>query len=309
MYAIVLFIFNEGQAYIMYSDKYKKMGYCEKLPVFGKSETFSSYYSKLDKDIFFKESLVGKNYNDKPIIIFGGKLANSALLPKEKNLGSLISKSTQRPVYNFARPTWTYSHMFYMLKNEEKLSSINDVDTIILFFEPEQFVLSNYEVFYPHQNYLNLNYVIKNESLIEKIPHFPFIYASYYIKLMRQKQLLAYSFKHKNNVDISALKTFEYILLESMKMAKIKYPNLKKFIIFRYVPSVFSIDNLKKDDKNADIVDMWFNIKKAGFTILDLPNVIKEEVISVDKYNLPDNSPKEDILQIITQNFIIETGL
>lgn len=295
----------EGITYLVQSHRLVKEGYrfiddSTKAPYPKNIEIFSNHYEKMNKREFFKNKK-GLEYKTPSILIFGDVYANALELSNENNLTAKLSILTKRPVYNFASAGWGIPHMYYILKNEEYMSTVKNPDTIIFVYNTDMNNRLTSFSFYPHHTFLNLKYKIKSGILVEDVPQALFAYNSYFIRAIERANGFRIS-KSKNSQ--TKQKTYELIKVlfeESRRIAKVRYPSLKKFIIVRYLNPHEALAALKKQESSANAqleYNMWKKLKDDGFTIIDISE-LSEENYNENKYLNDDHSPKEETLDEI----------
>lgn len=312
--AILLLAFClEGLTYCIESNRLVKEGYrfvdSDKPPYPTNIKTFSNYYERRKADEQFY-TVVGAEYKNKPILLFGDVYANGLDTPEEKSLARKIADMTKSPVYNFARAGWGMQYMYYFLKNEEKMSSIKDVRAIIYLHNLYENERLHSLVTYPHHNYLNLKYKLVDDSVVEVIPQFLFAYNSYFVRCLKkyisEKNI---NTQNKNRIFYN-VKLFKSLLSSTRDIAKLRYPTLEKFIVLRYVPKYFSMNELKY--ANQEIPEFVYNnlqdLNNNGVTIIDVTDLTNLD-LSDSKYYNPDSSPKEEVFDSILPKFIEKTQL
>lgn len=308
---IILAFCIEGLTYCIYSHKLIKEGYRfennDKPPYPVNIKTFSNYYERRKADESFY-TVVGSEYKNKPILLFGDVYANSIDMPEEKSLAKKIADSTKSPVYNFARAGWGMQYMYYFLKNEEQMSGIKDVRAIIYLHNVYENDRLHSIVTYPHHNYLNLKYKLVDDSIVEVIPEFLYAYNSYFIRCIKKW----YSEKQANNMSkfFYNVKLFKSLLYNSKEIAKLRYPALEKFIVLRYVPKYLSLKELSQEQGEIQslVSNTLQDLNKNGVTIIDVTDLTDLD-LSDSKYYNPDSSPKEEVFDSILPKFIETSNL
>lgn len=312
--AILLLAFCiEGLTYCIESNRLVKAGYrfvdSDKPPYPTDIKTFSNYYERRKADEEFY-TVVGPEYKNKPILLFGDVYANGLDTPEEKSLARKISDMTKSPVYNFARAGWGMQYMYYFLKNEEKMSSIKDVRAVIYLHNLYENERLHSLVTYPHHNYLNLKYKLVDDSIVEVIPQALFLYNSYFYRCVKKY----IGEKNVNTMNRNKIyynvKLFKTLLLKTKDIAKLRYPTLEKFIVLRYVPEHFSMNNLQDvDDEIAQYVyNTLQELNNSGVEIVDVTDLTDLD-LSDSKYYNPDSSPKEEVFDSILPKFMKKTQL
>ena len=90
-----------------------------------------------------------------------------------------------------------------------------------------------------------------------------------------------------------------------------EYPNLKNFIIIRYVWDKDSIENLKRNENSAIAqleYNMWDKLRHEGFTIIDISSLNGNEY-NDSIYRNSDSSPNAETLDEIIPLIVEEAGI
>ena len=257
--------------------------------------TFSKYYSMYrGKDLF--QNAKGFEYKTKPILVFGDVFANSFGLTLENNLTAKLSSITKRPVLNLADAGWSIPHMYYLLKNEPRLRSMKNVDTIIFVYN--EYMKERLTSFshYPHHDYLYLKYELEDGILLEDFPQIKSIYNSYFIRSIERFNGNLYANSNNPNKQQKLFNLMKSMFVDSRVFAQSMYPEFKKFVILRYVPNYKSLDNLRKmsDDAVAQLeYNFWQQLKEEGFIVIELPEIADGNQYLSSEYVFADSSPKE----------------
>lgn len=292
---LLIFVLLEVFTYAQNSYKMIKKGYefsnNSKIPSYPTNiKTFQEYYTHLFRNFNYKKSLIGKKYKNAPIIVFGDVFAHGT--HQKNNMTRIISDSLQSPVYDFARPGWGIQHMYFMLTKDKRLLSINPQTIIFVYNKDQRNRLTSYS-FYLHHPFLNLRYKLENDKLVLAEPRFMFLYSSYFVRNLERIHgwRVASSKDIKQHQELNEL--IKQLFIQSKKVAEKNYSNLKKFIIFRITIEKDSLQELEDFGKYTQFAkneyDMWQELKKNGFTIVDLSQCTKVDK-TIKRYRLPDSS-------------------
>lgn len=313
---VTLVILIEAVTYCFQSARLIKEGYTfyddAMIPPYPiKIKTFSNYYERRKLDENFC-SVYGKNFKGTPILLFGDVYANGSDAPEEKSFAKKLSDAAQRPVYNYAHAGWGLQHMYYLIKNEENLSNIKEPETIVFVYNPYQIERLTSFSFYPHHNFLNLKYKLIGDAVVEQIPRMLLLYNSYFYRsvemIVGKNKFNSQNIKVKKNLLNLIKKLFE----NSKKIAELRYPTIKHFVILRYVDPYLSLDSLKENGASNKIADeaskMWTELENQGFIIIDVTD-LSDLDLNDGEYKYEDSSPNEEALNAVITPFVEKAKL
>lgn len=312
-YSLIFVILTEGHSYVVTSNQLIKDGYTFNTengnpPYPTNVETFSARYDKIDKNAIFSNSY-GEEYKSRPILLFGDTFADSLSLEREQKFGFKLSEHLRKPVHSFANAGWGFQHLYYLLKNEPMLNKYSNADTIIFVWNPDMVNRLFAFSFYPHHDYLYLKYKLVDGKLVEDIPQALFLYNSYLFRNIERKNGIN---KVKNslvNGDNSVIELMTALILQSKQIADDKYKNLKKFIVFRYVPKELSLANIYENTVFSELKNMFYSFEKAGIIVVDLPALSDEDLYYKEGYRASDYGPSERAIDDFIEPFIQNAGL
>lgn len=297
---IVVALFVEATTYCIQSARLKREGYrfandANKPPYPTNISMFSKYYLKHRKNDLF-QNFKGIEYKTNSILVFGDVFANSFALTEENNFTAKLSDYTQRPVLNLADAGWSIPHMYYLLKNEPILRAVNHVDTIIFVYNDYMKERLTSFSYYPHHDYLYLNYEISDGVLVEKIPQLRCIYNSYFIRALERFWGNLYAHSKNPNKQQKLFQLMKSLFVQSRFVASYTYPEFEKFVILRYVPKWRSLQNIKSysDDPVAQLeYNLWKQLAEEGFIIIDIPEFSESIDYTSPEYVSSDSSPTD----------------
>ena len=219
------------------------------------------------------------NYN-KTILLFGCSYTNGTLLNYEQTVEYKLSKLMNSNVFNFSICACGIQHMLYIIQHNffgyiEENSNIPSPDIALYIYIPSHLQRLQANIFPSNMcNGINLQYTIKNNRLEVKNFSSFFVYKSFLIKAiyeMTDKKIMQNELKYKYTSFMLANEMF----LESRRLLKEKYPNIK-FIILRYQT---------EDDENFyELPFMWDVLRSEGFTIINSEDLTGRKF----KYNSED---------------------
>ena len=176
----------------------------------------------------FRPSYYIDNSKKKPILWFGCSFAEGAGLSDEITPAYKIAHLTGRSCINKAKGATGTQFMYYQLNNDEIMSDASDVDYIIYIFIWNHIQrLYNYQI-NPLIEMFNLRYKIQNNKLELIKPFFKPIYSSFFIKRLLNRKV-----NNQARVEQYKFELFNKIMEESLKKAKLRYPN-SKFIMVEF---------------------------------------------------------------------------
>ncbi len=206
----------------------------------------------------------------KDIVLFGCSYTYGTELKDYEAFDYKLQEYTKRRAYNLAIVASGPQHMLHLLKKD--IFNIGVLPKIqpeyaIYTYIPSHIQRANSNVF-PHPtdtNDLYLKYKLKNNKIEHSPLPFSFLGRTFILKS------IYYDFdikKNKNKIKLQDenFKLINSILLESRKLLKEKYPDIK-FVILRY--------QTENDENNLyELPEMWEILKSEGFIILDTEELI-----------------------------------
>lgn len=301
---LVLAFVLEAVSYLWQSTRLVKQGYRfannSKIPPYPtKIISFSDFYfNKFDKDRILN-NIQGKEYTTPSVLAFGDVYLNS-FNEKNNTLGHIISRYTKRPVYNMGESGWGIPHMYFLLNGEKTLENFNPATIIFVYHEDLKNRLTSFS-FYPHHNFLNLKYKLKDGNLVEDKPLSNFLYKSYAFRHFERYYGWRKISSQKPEIQQKNFDIIQSLFEESKGIAEKKYSNFKNFVILRFVPDYSTIDKLEKykDDNKIAAIEyyMWKQLEKDGFIIIDV-NLSEYADCSHNLLN-KDSSPKSEFYEKI----------
>lgn len=304
----------EGSVYLVQSNQLIKQGYRfpegkKRPPFIVRVKPFASYYEekKQEENLF---TVSGESYKNNPILLFGDVFAKSLDLPEDKSMSAKLADLTKSPVYNFASPGWGIQHLYFLLKNEEFISTIKSPKTLVYVYNPYQIVRLNSFSYYPHHSFLNLKYKMLNGSLIEQNPRCLLCYNFYTVRALEKQIGLNRMFSNSIEKRDEIRAYIKSLFLNSKKIAQVKYPTIENFVILRIVDPEITISELKNSD-NEDYnhaYDMWKELEDNGYKIIDITDLIADDWRKEENRS-SDSGLSEKALDEILPVFIDKAGL
>lgn len=247
-------------------------------------------YSKFEKEMRPPTYTKSKK---RPLIFFGCSYTYGWGLNQNQLLPTKVAKLSNRTTYNRGVAASGTQHIYYQLSNKDFYKEIPDAEYIIYTFIYDHINrLHKYQLTFFGKE-INLRYKIKNGKLQEIQPVFSPFYSLYTVKRI-QADIEQNKLENKNE----SFNLFLTILKESMKQAKMHYPNVK-FVILLY-----------KDPWNSNLTTSQINlIKKEGFIVIDAEDLVGHELRS-KKYRLEDDDhPSEQAWNEIAPKLVKKLNL
>lgn len=223
--------------------------------------------------------LQGKEYNKKPILLFGCSVTYGNLLDENKNFSGILSKETKRPVYNFSYDGWGPAHMLKLLSEDKRLLFIKDPEYIIYTYinDHKRRIVSSQGWPYSSQLY-KIYDVDKNNNLIEVPRKYPFYWRFLCVKNFQslKERILLKNEKYVNNL---LFKIFE----KSVSIFKSRYPNAKLILLLYDVKICF--DNENHEISNSEDILSKEEIEKfqnMGFVVYNIEEIAEKSFCGVD---------------------------
>lgn len=285
---VIAYFFADYLSYEFYKvnlqKELKKEERCLEIPTYfsyfynNYGRTVSSFNEKYKDGMHsdFRKSNIINNTKKPSIIVFGCSFAYGSLLNDNQTFSSKLSSYSKRNVYNRALDGCGIQHMYYLLQDEKFFEHISpNPDYVIYVYIENQLERLNATIF-PHSvltNGANIRYGILNDKLVLKKENLlikkSFIYRKLVILNDKKRD------NRKNIIKNSNFELANKLFLESKKILEEKYPNIK-FVILKYDYNYsYIIDNYQ--DFDLEKADMWNELAKEGFIVLNTKDIIGEK--------------------------------
>lgn len=222
----------------------------------------------------FRPASILENPQKNAIVLLGCSFTYGTLLDDDNTFSAILSRYTQRNVYNLGLEGASLKESLYIISAEDIRKTLikeKDIDYFIFtYIDGHARRLNfNHRIHTPKFKqkgnelvYCKYNYITQSSFLINKFLH--------YMAFYDEKTL-----KH-------LLKLQELYIKELNRIIKMNYPDAK-LVIFIY------IDN--------DGVD-WDSIRDAGIIVIDVKELLDVDLQN-DEYRFPDTHPNEKAWQVI----------
>lgn len=305
----------EGSSYLIQSHRLVKEGYrfgddSKFAPYPIEIELFSNHYEKMNKKEFF-ENKKGEEYKKSAILIFGDVYANSLDIDNENNLTAKLANLLKRPVYNFASAGWGIPHLYFLLKNEEYLSTVKNPDTVVFIYNSDMKKRLTSYSFYPHHSFLNLKYKVEDGRIVEEIPQSLFLYHSYFFRVLERANGFRLAESKNPQIQQKSYELMKLLYEEARRVAQTRFAGINNFIILRYVSEEESINELSKNESCAISqleYNMWTKLKNEGFNVIDISELSEENYNQRECFG-DDYSPTIETLDELLPLFIKKANL
>ncbi len=221
-----------------------------------KIEKFENKYKQAkSKDLGKK---YGKNYKDKPIILFGGSYVYGYRLKDNDRLPFILSEYVKRPVYNMAFQTWSAQNMLWQLKNPDFYLETDEPEYIIYMA-----LKVDLENIYNPDILNGLKYQERNGKLVETPYIFTLLNYSYLLKKINQE------ISHKRSLNKKkSIKFFNRHILESKKEIDKNWNNVKFYVVLYDLP----------------VTDDFAELDAQGIKVISLDDFMKQNILPYKKY-------------------------
>lgn len=226
---------------------------------------------------------VYKKSNKKPIVLFGCSFTYGYGLEENQTFSQKLADASGRTVYNRGWIGTGTPFMYYQLNRKDIKKEIPDAEYIIYTFMPDHFYRllgGRVSAFAPD---IMLSYKIKNGKLIEQKPLFLPLHSLFTVINIED---IIHS---KKNRDLEPQKQmFDKLMLESFKLAKLKYPNAK-FIILLF-------DNKEEHNKGGKSNAISTYVKtynQKGFVVIPVDKLLGHKLEDSKYYTTDGYHPSE----------------
>ena len=235
--------------------------------------------------------LYGKNFQKRPVIIFGCSIAYGYNLTNDANFGSILSDYTKRPVYNAANVGFGPAHMLKLLKENKILFQVNNPEYIVYTFIDDHKKRLFFHQGWKHDSQLYLRYTLdKNGELQQVTRKYPFYW---HFQTVKHIQYGLQRLNYNNNEKVEALmsKIFE----DSVSIMKTRYPDAK-LILLLYNQDICYDNPNKAPFKTEKILTQEEQnmFKKLGFEIYNMEELVDKSLCGVDYHSYIINSDMID---------------
>lgn len=311
IFLIILFlVIIEFLSYKSYVCRYTETINNQK-KMLGNIEEIEVKYRKINKFDYEKLIDFGKKQKrvyegDKKkgaILAIGGSYIEGTMLNCDESLPDLLNKYTGRTVYNRGYGGTGPQFVYRQLSDKNFKKEHQNIEYIIYIFV-YGYIESQFQDFYAYYlNNIDLNYILKDNKLIEKERPFWWLYGSFTVK-----NILEDIKNYKSKIEIkNGLPLLMKTLEESLKVSKELYPN-SKFIFVEFPDSLFCKPEIRKHTIRLSKEEVQ-HIKDMGFTYIYAKD-LSGHYFCGDKYRLKDGDhPSAETWAEFTPLLIKELGI
>ncbi len=249
--------------------------YAQKQVKYGKT-VFYNY----EKKVAYTLPRVYKGTKARPIVTIGCSFTDGAFLAENQTFAYKLNKLTNRTTYNrgigSTGPQWVYRQ----LSDKNFKKEIPDAEYVIYTFLNDHIKRMFISSIGFWQNYVDLNYRLKNGKLVERKEFLQLLYSSFLIKkYLVTKEQMEIEKECKNNLPL-----FLKIMQESVNTTHKLYPN-SKFVLVD-VPEVHYKDKEYEEKKLPKSVVS--ELEKMGIIYIDAEDLVGHKFRNVDKFYAED---------------------
>lgn len=237
--------------------------------IYTNKHTFSRYDIP---DELLREPIV-KNTKKQPIVLFGCSVTYGYLLDSDNNFSSILSKNTNRTIYNMSYNEWSPAHMLKLLKENRNRN--------LFFIENPQYII--YTIIKDHKKRLffyqgwgydtqvYFRYQIDKNRELSPIPRKCPLYFRLFLIKNIQHSIENIKLKNEKLVDELLFKIFE----ESASIIKSRWPN-SKLVMLVYNDDLCSYEKNKELYRTEDTLSKieQEKFKEMGFEIYNMEELV-----------------------------------
>lgn len=280
----------------------KLLGNIEELEVKYRTINKFNYEKLINFEKHQKRFYEGDN-NKGAILAIGGSYVEGTMLNNAESFSALLNKYTGRTVYNRGYGGTGPQFVYRQLSDINFKKENPNIEYIIYIFV-YGYIESQFQDFYAYYlNNIDINYVLKNNKLIEKQRPFWWIYGCFTVKnILENIKNYESEIEIKNGLPL-LMKTLE----ESLKISKELYPN-SKFIFVEFPDSLFCKPEIRKHTIRLTKEEVQ-HIKDLGFTYIYAKD-LSGHYFCGDKYRLKDGDhPSAETWAEFTPLLLKELGI
>ena len=200
--------------------------------------------------------LFGKQYNKKPIIVFGSSYISNSEVEMSDRFCSFLSEYTKRPVYDMGSDNFSLKNIYYMISQKDFFEKYieREPDTVIIFYQP------GFAAVYYYSLFNGLSYKNTENGLVMLPEWTIYLNKSYFLRLL----INIYSWVRSRNFPVAFNDMFPYFI-EIKKSLSSQWKDAK-FIIIKYTDK-FDVDNPEK----------WKELEKVGYQIIEISDILGDD--------------------------------
>ncbi len=227
----------------------------------------------------------GKEYKNKPIVLFGGSYAYGYGLEDKDRFPYVLSEYTKRPVYNRAYQTWSVQNMLWQLKRDDFYAETKQPEWIIY-----TGVNIDFDNMYNPDILNGLRYYKKGNELAE-VPYLLRLADNSYL-YRKIKMEISYR-KAKNTTQ--SIKDFNKHVLEAKKEISKHWQGVKMAVV------------LYDKDKTEDFSEL----EKNNIKVISLKEFMEKNIFPYKEYrnSEADKHPNGDAWRKIVPEIVSQLGI
>ena len=219
--------------------------------------------------------IMNKDSNSSPIAIFGCSYAYGYIFPNEQTLSYVLSKYSNRPIYNRAMSCWGVQHMLYQLKEDKTIYDEIKNPKYVFYVLMDNF--GHFERLYYTSfpdilnNEFYFTYKVKDGEFLERKPLFNLYYDLAVTRHIYNK-LIFNKVKH-DMFEYPNKKMFDFFALhfkEANKLIKQNWGNDTQFIILTFENTQREHWESMLENENIKIIDIAETIGLANLKSKEL---------------------------------------
>jgi len=205
--------------------------------------------------------------HQRPVVISGCSIAFGSFLPFEETIGSVISKLTDRKVYNRGRCGSCISHVLYEITETKEYDKMENPEFMFFIYDPCLHAARiNAYTFSPNDQIEYLSYKIAKKGEVCRSENYkiPILFSLSFVRYFMFKKRFEQRFNTENIKLTIAL--FDKVNQEIHK----KFPDIK-FIVLLYEGNL-----LEKDENNKFYNEIIQGIKNQGIEVISINKIIND---------------------------------
>ena len=220
------------------------------------------------------------NSDKRPILTIGCSFTEGSFLQGKQTLAGKLNKLTDRTTYNrgigSTGPQWVYRQ----LSDKKFKRDVPDAEYVFYTFINDQIRRMFITSIAPWQNYVDLNYRLKNGKLVERKDFLQSFYFSFWVK----KYLAGKEQKEIEQEYRDGMPLFIATMQASVDRMHKLYPD-SKFVLLD-VPEAYEIESCYEDNKLPKTVVE--KLEKMGIIYIDAEDLVGHQLRDIDKYRVSD---------------------
>lgn len=220
------------------------------------------------------------NSDKRPILTIGCSFTEGSFLQGKQTFAYKLNKLTDRTTYNrgigSTGPQWVYRQ----LSDKKFKRDVPDAEYVFYTFINDQIRRMFITSIAPWQNYVDLNYRLKDGKLVERKDFLQSFYFSFWVKkYLAGKEQKEIEQEYRNGMPL-----FIATMQESVNTMHKLYPD-SKFVLLD-APEAYEFESCYENNKLPKTVVE--KLEKMGIIYIDAEDLVGHQLRDIDKYRVSD---------------------